>query len=498
MKGSLIHNMGFWVLAAAAIAFALIISAAKFDFINDLEEGISLEAFASHLDSRIPALMQDYDIPGVCVALIKKGEIAWTKAYGFADLESGSKMTTDVYLRVQSISKPVTAWGVMKLVEQGKIELDAPVQQYIKNWSFPETGFSPEKITVRQLLSHCAGMPLGDVLDIYSPEEAIPSLQESLTKTARLAQEPGLSFAYSNVGYNLLELLIEEVTGLAYSKYMEQEVLTPLGMHQSTFIWTPELNPPVPLGYNLTGKPVPVYIYPEKASGGLFASVEDIATFICAGMPDFSCEHPVLTPESINELYKPAANKLGVYSFVFDSYGLGYYIENLPDGKKAVSHGGQGTGWMTHFHAVPETGDGIVILTNSQRSWPFIAYVLSDWARWSGSSVGMSSIILGQNLLWSLIGLIWFALLVQIWRLTEGIAAGKRLFTVLSKEFNILRWIKISLFAVLAGSVLWCMNQDYLFISSVFPIASNWLGVTAIALAMVLLLSALLPERNRL
>jgi CubicO group peptidase (beta-lactamase class C family) len=498
LKRYLNPRMVFRVLAAAAIAFALIMSAAKFNFVNNPEEGSSLEGFTSHLDSRIPALMEDYDIPGVCVALIKKGDIAWTKAYGYADLESGSKMTTDAYLRVQSISKPVTAWGVMKLVEQGKIELDAPIQQYIKNWSFPETGFSTGKITVRQLLSHCAGMPLGDVMDIYPPGAAVPSLQESLTKTARLTQEPGLSFSYSNVGYNLLELLIEEVTGLAYSEYMEQEVLTPLGMHQSTFIWTPELNPPVPLGHSLTGKPVSVYIYPEKASGGLFSSVEDIATFVSAGMPDFSREHPVLTPESINELYKPVANKLGVYSLVFDSYGLGYYIENLPDGKKAVSHGGQGTGWMTHFHGVPETGDGIVILTNSQRSWPFIAYVLSDWARWSGSSVGMSRIILGQNLLWSLIGVIWFALLVQIWRLTEGIVAGKRIFTVLSKKFHILRWVQISLFAVLIGSVWWCMNQDYLFVSSVFPVASNWLGVTAIALAMVLLLSALLPERNRL
>jgi CubicO group peptidase (beta-lactamase class C family) len=95
-------------------------------------------------------------------------------------------------------------------------------------------------------------------------------------------------------------------------------------------------------------------------------------------MKDFSDSHQVLKQENIDLLYEPMVGDLGMYGLVFDGYGLGYYMEDLSGAKKAVSQRGQETGWMMHFHSVPETGDGIVILTNSQCSWPFIAFILSD------------------------------------------------------------------------------------------------------------------------
>ena len=121
-------------------------------------------------------------------------------------------------------------------------------------------------------------------------------------------------------------------------------------------------------------------------------------------------------------MYTPVSENIGIYGLVFDAYGLGYYIETLPNGKLAVAHGGQGTGIMTHFHAVPETGDAFVILTNSQRSWPFIARLLSDWAQWRGfPSVGMGRMVLGEYGMWVLVGIIWFSLLLQVRRLAAGI-----------------------------------------------------------------------------
>ena len=137
---------------------------------------------------------------------------------------------------------------------------------------------------------------------------------------------------------------------------------------------------------------MPVYLYPSKASGGLFATAKDIARFVAAGLK----ETPVLNSESVKQVYQPVSHEIGIYGFVFNAYGLGHYIEKLPNGMSSVSHGGQGNGIMTHFQSVPETGDAIVILTNSQRSWPFIAYVLSDWAQWRAfPSVGMGKIIWG-------------------------------------------------------------------------------------------------------
>lgn len=462
------------------------------------EEFTSLGEFSAHLDERIPELMRLYRIPGASIALVKDGELVWSSAYGYADIASKRKLTTGTPMRVQSISKSFTAWGIMKLAEQGKIELDSPVARYLKSWRFPYSNFSSEQVTVRQLLSHTSGLPLGDVFTIYSPEEAKPTLKEKLTEEAILIRKPGIAFSYSNTGYNLLELLIEEVTGHDFAQYMEQEILTPLGMSCSDFAWNKEFSPAVPVGYDLRGRPVPAYVYPEKASGGLFATVEDIAAFTIAGMTDFSSSQQVLSPASIKELYTPVRGDLGIYSLVFDAYGLGHYVETMPNGKQAVSHGGQGTGIMTHFHAVPETGDAIVILTNSQRSWPFISYILSDWAQWRGfSSVGMVRIIWGKYGLWAVIGLIWSVVFFQLFGLSVGIMRRKREKVMQIKYFRLLYFVQAGFAIAIIGGLVWCLCQKYLFLSSVFPRASLWLGISAFALSMVLLLSAWVSMRGK-
>ena len=412
-----------------AVLFPLLFAGGLYLLDEDVPHDAPTESFTAYLNKRVPKLMERYDIPGISLALVKEGKIVWTQAYGYTDIGTGRKMTANTVMRAQSISKSVTAWGIMKLTEEGKLNLDDPIVRYLKDWKFPESEYPANKVTIRQLLSHTSGLPLGDVFAIYSPEEPKPSLRESLTHSAIHVKEPGSGFSYSNVGYNLLELLIEEVTGRDFSEYMKNEILSPLGMPNAAFVWSESIKPPVPKGYTLNGKAVPVYVYPEKASGGLFATAEDIACFCIAGMPDFS-EQDVLTRPGVECLYVPQAEKLGIYALVFDAYGLGYYTERLSGGKTAVSHGGQGTGWMSHFHAVPETGDAIVILTNSQRSWPFIAGVLNDWTRWCGfSAPGMALILLGEGVLWALVGLTLAAIFFLAAEVVRRIAKGGRRFT---------------------------------------------------------------------
>ncbi len=119
-----------------------------------------------------------------------------------------------------------------------------------------------------------------------------------------------------------------------------------------------EIDPEVPTGYDLNGNEVPVYIYPAKGSGGLFATAKDIATFISSNMMRY-----IETSE---------VQEIGIYNLVFDAYGRGGYIEELANGMDAISHGGQGGGIMTHYHFVPETGDGVVILTNTKEVGPLL------------------------------------------------------------------------------------------------------------------------------
>ena len=458
----------------------------------------SVGEFTAYLDERITRIMGNYEIPGVSIALIHGGEMVWSNAYGYADVAAGRKMTVDTVCRVESISKSVTAWGVMKLLENGQIQLDEPVHQYLTSWAIPKSRFSEEDITIRQLLSHSSGMPLGTIGLEYSPEDSIPSLENSLSRQAKLVRDPGTAFEYSNVGFNLLELLIEEVTGVKFSDYMEEEVLEPLGMNSARFEWSEDIDPEVPMGYDLQGDPVPLYVYSEKGSGGMFSNVEDVACFVMAGMEESKLtESRVLRPSSMEEMYTPVMDISGIYGMVAEGYGLGYFIENTAEGKKAVFHGGQGHGWMTHFHSFPEEGEAIVILTNSQRSWPLISSVLKDWSRWSlASQVGMSKILWGVVGMWVVIGLIAIGSMALLYRTGKGVYRRHRSFTILSKQAMVTRSVKLGLGLGMVFAVVWSSNQPYLFLSSIFPLAFDWLIYSIVVFSLALLLSILFPETD--
>lgn len=262
---------------------------------------------------------------------------------------------------------------------------------------------------------------------------------------------------------------------------MHEKVLAPLGMHASFFEIPDSMKGCVPTGYDLQGRPVPVYLYPEKSSGGLFATAEDIARFAAASMK----ENPVLTAQQVRRLYKPEHTDIGVYSLVFDAYGLGHYLERLPNGMLSASHGGQGRGIMTHVQMVPETGDAIVILTNSQRSWPFIAHVLTQWARWRDfGTVGMTHILWAHYVMSGFIALLFSASMLLVLCAVLSPREEKRKGMGTAKALAAL---------ILIGIVLWCKAQPYLLVSSVFPVLSKWLGWAVLCVSMSLLVSALLP-----
>ena len=452
---------------------------------------LSHKQFLDHLDDRISLLMNDYSIPGASISIIKSGEQLWSKAYGYANIEQERKMTSDAVFRVESISKSVTAWGVMRLVQQGLIDLDTPVQQYLDKFSLPQSEYPEDEITISHLLSHNAGLSLGTIGEEYTPDDEIPGLRDYLNREFKLTHAPGYGFNYSNTGFNLIQLLIEEVTGRNFSDYMAGEVLIPLKMHHSGFAGHDLLLTEIPMGYESEGQSVAPYVYPAVAAGGLFATVNDIARFAAAGLE--KSEQQILQAENLQEMYVPRVNELGIYKVVADAYGFGHFIEFLPNQMKAVWHGGQGHGWMSHFHAVPESDDAIVILTNSERSWPFIAHILEDWSRWRGfGPVKFSRITTaaaGLKVTNSLIFLfsIWLAM-----KITFEFRTGKRKL-MFSSTTTILRLAELSVFIAITALLLWSMAQDYLIIESIFPVGSVRLGWGIFLLAIVLLVSILFP-----
>jgi hypothetical protein len=206
-------------------------------------------------------------------------------------------------------------------------------------------------------------------------------------------------------------------------------------------------------------------------------------------------DRAVLKPESIRRLHTPQVEIDGLFAWVADTYGFGHFLETLPDGRRAVWHGGQGHGWMTHFHAVPDAGDGIVILTNSERSWPLMARVLRDWARWSGlGSVQFSRIVQAATALWILIGGVMLAVLGQTVRLIHGGWHGRRRWAPLARTARLRRSLQAA--GALGGIAVlaWSLAQPYLFVTSIFPNAAGWAGIALGLGAAVMGLSALMPR----
>jgi len=451
-------------------------------------------ALVADLEGMIPERMRADQVPGLNVLILRDGEVVWQAPFGWADQAKERRMTLDALFRVESISKSVTAWGIVKLAEADILDLDAPVQSQL---SRAVLGPRSPPLSPRQLLSHTAGAGLGDYTARYAPgDDAIPTLEASLRAELQTIDAPGERFSYSDTGYNLLEYLLEDRAESDFAAWMDRTVLDPLGMADAAYEWDPAFRARVPAGHTLRGRPVEPYVYPGRGSGGLVATIGDVGRFVQAGAvtaghaegvrADRSQER-VLADSSVALLHRPVVRTVGLYGLVSEGYGLGHFTEMLSDGRSAVWHGGQGYGWMTHFHLVPETGDGIVLLANSQRAWPLFGHILRAWSASIGvEPVRMSRVTWAAPIAWVLIGLCVLgsgALLRRSIRrhprggAAEWARAPRRTTRILAATggFGLL-W-----------SVAWASGQEYLFMFSILPSAASWLGFAVALLALALI-----------
>lgn len=435
------------------------------------------------LSDRLERIIEDRmvadGVAGAVVVLIKGGAPVWTGAFGMAEPAAGRPMTSETLFRVESISKPVTAWGAMRLAETGRLDLDAPIDTCLTRWRLPE---GADLITPRALLSHSAGIGLGDYTARFPPKGPRPTLPEHIALDFSLITTPEAGFSYSDTGYNLLELVIEDCTGEDFAALMAHEVLLPLGMPRASFDWT---NGDMPVGQDLRGRPVAAYVYPGRASGGLHATAPDIARFAIAGMA--GAEQSMLSPEGVAALQGPRVAVGGLFGLAAQGYALGHFTEMLSDGRTAVWHGGQGYGWMSHLHLVPETGDGIVILSNSQRAWPLFAAILREWSEsLTVAPVGMARVI-------------WAEAAARIGILL-GLSVGTLAVWMASRSGRRSWFARVAAGGIAAALILWPLwaaAQDYLFLFSILPGLWPWLGAASGLAGLGLTALAILPERQR-
>ena len=234
MRHTILVTIGLVLLWTLAVIVAVCAEAIWFPQPN-LVRG-DLASIEGHLVRQLKDATANKKLGSAALALVQDGKIVAEHGFGVANAETQAPVKTEQTLfQLASVSKAVTAWGVMKLVEEGTLSLDEPVMSYLKRWRFPGSEEYRNKVTVRHLLSHTAGINDGSSTRSFLPSEAIQTLEESLSGVT-VVREPGTAMSYSSsVGYTILQLLVEEVTNRPFADYMKEAVLQPLEMTKASY-----------------------------------------------------------------------------------------------------------------------------------------------------------------------------------------------------------------------------------------------------------------------
>jgi CubicO group peptidase (beta-lactamase class C family) len=289
--------------------------------------------------------------------------------------------------QVSSLSKFVSAAGVLKLVEMGKINLDTPVSRYLKRWRLPPSKFDNEQVTVRGLLSHTAGLTDELGYSGFENRNAVQTLESSLTRAkdadegvsgeVKVGIEPNSRWKYSGGGFTLLQLLVEETSGLSFNEFMKTNLFKPLSMNSSSYVLDDSLNKRLCEFYNANNTKAPHFYYTSLAATSLYTSLSDLEIFFQLFLKGKNGE-PIgrgqLKPETLKLMRKAHWDMMGERI-----YGLGsmLYI-GLENGEDIFGHDGSSTPPInTAIRINPITGDGIIVLETGN---PGLATKLaSDW-----------------------------------------------------------------------------------------------------------------------
>ncbi len=362
------------VLFVAAIAAALVWAAAGWADSTREQTAIegSIEPLLRYEDDpptcSLAERMKYLGVPGMSVAVVVDGRIAWAAGYGLADASDKTPVTTNTLFQAASISKPVTALGALRLVASGKVALDADINGYLRRWKIPANDFTGDHpVTLRLLLSHRGGTTVHGFPG-YAAGAALPTLVDVLdgrppanSAAVKVVRQPGKEFVYSGGGTTIVQMALEDVTGEPLAEYLAREVLGPLGMTSSTY------EQPLPAahrasaasGHTRDGQPIAgrFHTYPEQAAAGLWTTPSDLCRWLIGVQRAVAAEKGAVLPiELAKEMVAPVGD---------GPVGLGPFL-TVEDGKViAFGHSGGNEGFICDSRANMTGGTGAVVMTNS-------------------------------------------------------------------------------------------------------------------------------------
>jgi CubicO group peptidase (beta-lactamase class C family) len=313
--------------------------------------------------------MADSHVPGLSIAVIDDGKIAWARGFGVREAGASEPVTTSTLFEAQSISKAVAATATLVLVNSGRLSLDESPNAYLKSWKLPYNEYQAhEKVTLRRILSHSSGLNVGGFTG-YRTGEAIPTLLQILNgeKPAnnppiRVDFTPGSMSRYSGGGAEVMQQLLMDVTGRPFPELMKRLVIEPAGMTLSTYEqplpearWSEAATGHDGMGVIIKGK---WPIHPEMAAGGLWTTPTDLANWALEITKDW-------TGNGSKLFSKPIATEMLTVQKA--PYGLGVELAGTAQSLE-FSHGGSNSGFRAFVVMFPTVGKGAVIMANGDRA----------------------------------------------------------------------------------------------------------------------------------
>ena len=339
-----------------------------------LEDSSTIAEFVNQLQIKIDSLRKTYTVPGVSIAIISKNNTEYITA-GYSNFWKRKRIDTSDLFQIASMSKTQCAFAIMKLVQDGVINLDVPVENYLTRWSLPETQYDNNGVTIRRILCHASGLSLGGV-PAHLSEGKTPSIEEALTKAeVRVIYEPGTVYSYSGGGYAILQLVIEEVTGMSYAEYLRYEIFQPLGLDNTWADWNEAIDNRIAKGYGSMLFPIIKNYIAMKAAAGHYSSIIDMVNWCNI----FLQGQTILNSTTVEDMLTPQWEDDWGYTL-----GLNYKVLN--NGSVVIGHGGDNWGYHGIYSFILDSKQGIVILTNGDRGAALRTEIMQKWEKLMGGS----------------------------------------------------------------------------------------------------------------
>lgn len=317
--------------------------------------------------------------PSISVAAAVGGKVVWEESFGFANREKGIPATPDTLYALASISKSITATGLMVLAERKLIDLDRPVNDYLGEAKLTVHAGDPRRVTVRRLLLMEAGMPMHWNIFRTREEGRPPSQDESIRRYGIVVNDQSLEYVYSNFAYGVLDRVISRVAGESYGEFMKNEVFLPLGLSRTSVHIDPELASAAAQNYDAKGNAVPPLEYDHDGASAVYSSVHDLIRYGMFHMKTgVSSRKPVLRPGSLDLLHRPSALDASASSLIGNArMSMGWGILDLA-GVRFVIASGAAPGTISRLAFIPEKEMAVAVLCNASLADEFSIWKI-EW-----------------------------------------------------------------------------------------------------------------------